>query len=227
MIFHISQSGTPTCWSITSVYKSYYGIAYEAARAWYQKTSAHFDKEGCEIVLEIENGKLKRKDVFLKKGSHQYPDNSNIFLNKLSGVTYDEDPHELIEETIRDLMVENEVFIPRDKWEALYPASNLIEKRFQEFFLHAENLKKNNEEITVEDKWLPFVETPEEYIFKFSYSSHPEGYRLKSLRQNEEDPTDGKTWKEVEDIKQAIRFLNTGWTWEETKILLTPEPVKL
>lgn len=220
MIYHLSVSGTPVSWSITAVYCSSYGIARAAAETWHEKQNTS------QIVIEIKNGEVERKDIFWTDEDRQTNDDFPIHLNTFRGLSLDEKEIETLQAALKDILVEVGYLIPREEWERRYPASHLVSKRFAEFNAACNALDREaGERLAFEEKWIPFMEVPDNFIAAYKVSPDGKGYGIEPQREGLHDPTDGRNWREITDAEAACRLLNSGRNWEETKVLLTPEPV--
>lgn len=220
MIYHISVSGTPISWSIVAIYERSAGIASHSARAWHETTSTS------QCLIQIKHGIARSIEMFWSSDDKQSPDDSTLFLSGFKDIISEEDREKLIQ-VLRECLINKEYLIPRKEWEMRYPASKLISDRFREFSEAYNALDREaGEELVFEDKWVMFMELPKGFIPAYKVVGQGKGYVIAPEREGYEDSTNGREWREVSDAEAACRLLNSGWNWEETQILLTPEPVE-
>lgn len=130
-------------------------------------------------------------------------------------------------QSLKQILIDIGYLIPRDEWERRYPASKLISDRFKEFNQACNALDRDSgEKLEFSEKWIPFMEVPEDFVAAYKVEPSGKGYGLAANRDGLQEPTDGYIWREITDAEAACRLLNSGWDWSETQVLLKPEPVE-
>ncbi|AXK43911.1 hypothetical protein [Erythrobacter aureus] len=222
MIFHLSVSGTPVSWSIVAIYDTYLGVASKAALAWHEKTDTH------QCVIEISERDERVHNLFLAKLDGQYPDDRHIHLNsfrKDGPVKIEDELRDRIEALLRAALIDRAVFIPRDEWEVRYPGQKLIHDRSSAFHAALAEARAAGEELEFDERWIPYMDVPDDFVAAFKLGSSPQGYFVEPNRDGVEDPTGGRTWKMDDTALIAVRLLNSGWSWDDVQVLMLHEPV--
>lgn len=219
MIYHITTSGTPISWSIAAIYDGMLGIASKAAAAWHEQSGSP------QCLIKVEDGKAECLTMHWTEQDRQQPKDHGMFVSGFKDLV-DEETRAAIEDAIRGDLIDRAYFIPREEWEVRYPASKLISDRFREFNVACASLDRNaGEDLVFEEKWVMFMKKPKGYVLPYNVVPSGKGYGLAPQRDDVEDPTEGKVWREIEDANAVCRTLNSGWDWEQAQILLAPEPV--
>lgn len=218
-IYHLDACGVPVSWSLTAVYAGSYGVAIHAAASWHEK------HDSPQFVIEIENGAVKRSQLFMKPQPIQHRESDKLFLQgfRRPHLALPDGDEEIIDKALHAALVEVGFLIPDDLWDRMYPAQKLISDRFREFNA-AYDAKPEGEKLAFDERWIMMMEKPDDHVLPFTVKGKGNGYALVPQRDNVVDPSGGRIWPEIEDAKNYARHLNSGWSWEETLVLMTPEP---
>lgn len=227
MIYHLHTTGTPVSWSIAAIYEKSLGIASEAARNWH---SRHDSIEALIRVEREDDGSVRKAEcveIFWVKQDRQDKDTHGIFVSGFKDIV-DDDTRSIIEELLRQAMIAQGYLIPPRQWAARYPASKIVSDRFRDFNRAYEDHKKagTSRDEFFEDRWIMFMERPRDHVLAYTVKPRGKGYGIEPGREGLTDPTQGKSWREIEDANAYCRHLNSGFSWEEAQILMRPEPVE-
>lgn len=221
MILHYSAAGVPIGWSLTAIYRDKYGIARFAADGWRSKGDA-------QALVEIDGEHIRRTELFwpagFDPGTRQEPSDRLFFQHFADQYHQTEPVLALAEQGIRQMLVNAGYLIPREQWRARYPAQALISDRFAAFRAACDEARADGREVSFEPRWAPFMDVPDGWTPPYDVSACPEGYRIDVRNPFTTDPSNGFTWALHSEAMDAARLLNSGWTWDETRILLTEEP---
>lgn len=220
MIFHLTNAGVPTSWSIVAYYPSYYGVALNAATSW------HAQHGGCHLVVEIKNGSAVSLDMFWTDEHAQYSQDREIHIQGMlprdSQPSIEDETRDLLSKILYGELVKQGFLIPNEEWEQRYPASKMVQDRFSEYFALRSD---KNRDIEFEDKWAMMMEAPKDHELAYTVKPDGKGYAIVVNRKGMPDGPE-RNWREITDAEAVCRQMNSGWTYEEALVLLTPEPVE-
>jgi len=226
MIYHLHMTGTPASWSIAALYEDSLGIAKAAAKAW------HDEHQGTEALVRIEPTQdgsafaIECMELLWIEQERQDRNDRPVFISGFRSEV-DDDTRAMIDGCLRKAMIDKGHLIPPREWARRYPASKLMADRFRDFSrAHDEHREAGGtREDFFEDRWIMFMERPEDHVLAYTVKPRGKGYGIEPEREGLTDPTDGEIWREVEDANAHCRHLNSGFSWDETRILMTPEPL--
>lgn len=227
MIYHLHATGTPISWSIAAIYENSLGIASEAAKAWHTKQGS------IEAIIRIDrqpDGTVKNcccVEMLWVDQDRQQDATHRIFISGFKDIV-DSETRGMIETLLRQAMIERGYLIPPRQWALRYPATKLVSDRFKDFNRAYEEHKKagGSQDEFFEERWIMFMDRPKDHVLAYTVKPRGNGYGIEPEREGLTDPTDGKVWREIEEATAYCRHLNSGFDWEETQILMTPEPVE-
>ena len=233
MILHLQAAGVPVSWSITALYKDSYGVAHAAAKHWYDCMSADPDGEHdspqyvCDVVGDDQKGyTIKRDDLFMGRRHlvRQVPDDSSWLVQaQTSPVPLSITLLDVLTEALRAKLVAFGYLLPRAEWMRRYPADVMVAKRFAEFnaAYDAHCRADPKADIPFELKWAPFMERPHGFVFPFDVAAQPTGWAV----TDRGSPMLDFELTAEDEARIRMRLLNSGWSPDEVKILLSAQPV--
>ena len=68
------------------------------------------------------------------------------------------------------------------------------------------------------------MEAPDDWTPTFRVTE--DGLGVEPIAEGVDDPTDGHRWDDADTASNAMRSMNSGWTFEQTLVLMQPEPVE-
>jgi len=211
-------AGVPTSWSVVALYRKAYGVALFAARGWKEQSDI------AQAIIEIEDGVIRRSELLWKHeyGRIQSTDREEIILQTGSEYHLDKDIEKLVARHMAEQLREVGYLIPREEWEQRFPASALISKRWAEWHEACDAVGAKN--LAWKPRWSMMMPTPEDWQPSFILTEDRLG--VKPADATAVDPTGGYRWDDVRTAENAMRHMNSEWSFEETLILLQEEPVE-
>lgn len=224
MILHLQAAGVPTSWSLVALYNGAYGIALNSARSWSEQ------HKGPHFLIEIEDGSVKRTDLvgWDESNLKSQKVDRNPFI-QLFDTTFhlDSEITDLACSTLRAKMVEIGYFIPRAEWEQRYPGQALTEAHFNEFHKAYNAAMEAGEPLKFSERLIPYIGVPDDYEVKYQLTQTEGGQVIVGRDPKTPDPTNGHVWTDSKQASDALRLLNSGFTYDEVLILFIPEPVEV
>lgn len=218
-VFHLSPAGVPISWSVDAMYNGRYGIAHLAAESWYQKHGS------MQMVLEIDRGVVKRSELFFRPEHverQQY--DRDIILQGDTFFGLDEAMVALVVECVSQKMRDVGCFISMAEWELRYPASKLMRDRWNDWHDAVRAAEEAGRRLEWEPRWSMMMEAPDDWTPTFRVTE--DGLGVEPIAEGVDDPTDGHRWDDADTASNAMRSMNSGWTFEQTLVLMQPEPVE-